>query len=659
MAASDPPLFFLSANAPVASADQIARFESELGSVATVPNTRATSIMASQVDQKVVSVDGTILASEDRRMGEKNSAVITMHLVVERVLMDDADGCPAEDLVTFENAPFPSLMTTKALQAPDKQLIAMPRIIDLDAKDGTVATKLVPLTYINASYFKKATDEETLSAASVPVGTRVRLTGVTSKLAATKKNTGFACVNFKKFNVLDLCDNPTDAPARISKAMQKPSFLAWQALEAAQMVGGLKHMVAESPLVGSDLAQMSTEYRKGVAACLEKKTVDLQDCKVGVGEKYESEFCSAGNRAVLSTRVIELLNGECVDSFTSISVVHDNGTTRIPFHHRVRSPASSHPSVMKELCHMSSDVKMVVVPHVVQVDVDKTFVKFYAALGYAVPGKRGQQALEASVRPIYGDNPFSANFGIKMSLKALAVTFATRSMRKATMLCKELMPFADFIVSAPAYPREAKESVFSDDAGGLNWSDLFTLNMPLTLSKTSLLLTCEYIKSRFGGGEANIESNEVDVGDMIPLPDKMSPPVPSLRRFGYASCSEGGTFSTVRNSKADRLPPGCDTLEFRCVFVGVTEAIKNDPKLATDTNAAEKYLDDVFKVKPDAPEESSSELLKQTVLYAVASVSVKQQKHPRDDAANGDAVSGDEGAANTVPTPVPKKLKKK
>ena len=656
-----PTLFKLDADAPVASAEEMARFTSDLSSVSTVSTTKATAVMASQVDQKVVSVDGTVVSSEDRRMGDKGSPAISMRVIVERVHKDDADGNPAEDLVSYTGAPFETLLTTEGLKHPDKAMVAMPRVINTTISEGVVGVKMVPLAYIDASYFKNAKDGDDLSAASVPIGTRVRLTGVTAKIAGgTKKSSGAAVVNFKKFNILELCDNPINAPDRIEKAMAKPGFRAWQAMEAVPMVGGLENMVSVAPLVGSDLSEMTSNYREGVVQSLDEKATSLAPLKVGVGEKYETEFCSPANLAVISSRALDLRDNGT--PFMPLGAVHDNGIVKIPFHHHVRSPAESHPEIMKKLADMPDEAKMLVVPHVTQVNVDKTFVKMFLALGYVVPGKRGLQAVKAGQRPIFGDDPFTPACGVKMSLKGLAVMFGTHALSKATYLAKELLPFADFFVSVPSYGREAGESVFGDDSGGLNWSDLFTLNMPTTLAKTALLLTPEYVQSRFGGGESNIESEEPASNDVCPLPEKNSPMPPSLRRLGFMPASEGGTYSMARNAKPDRLPPGCTAIEYRLVFDGVADAIAKDPSLAIDAAEAEKFLNTKFNVNPDAPEESSAELLKKTVLYAVAVDPAKRAREVTDSASTDD-VSGDEGssapAAAMAPPAVPAAKKPK
>ena len=272
-------LFKLARDAPVASAEDAARFMSELKSVSAVWSTKPTAVMASMVNQTSVVVEGTVLSSEDRRVGDKGSPTIGMKIIVEKVKSDSQDGSPADDLVSPPACPFSMLLSTKVANHPDDAKVAMPRVVDLAVASGMSSVKLAPLVYVNTSYFKGPKDDD-LCAASVPSGTRVRLTGVMAKIAA---KTGTVCINIKKFNVIDLCDNPVDAHERIAKAMNKPLFLSWQAMETTGMVGGIEHIVKTAPVVGSDIADMIRECREGVRQCLDAKSISLAAVEVGKG----------------------------------------------------------------------------------------------------------------------------------------------------------------------------------------------------------------------------------------------------------------------------------------------------------------------------------------------------------------------------------------
>ena len=613
-------LFVLPTDAPVANKQKTSTYFSKLKTAAGDIGPRATSVSGSTTNQPMVSATGVVLSSEDSTIGA--SPVVRLRVIVETV--QGVEG--ALDAIATKP---PCLLTTRKTSNPKDEKVALPRTFD-----GGV--KAAPLTYIETSYFKGAKDEG-LSAAGVPPGSRIKMTGVT---AVTSKKTGHAFFNIKRYDVLDACTDPSDAYLRVYQAISRASFQNWQALELAGVAGGLSGLLDAAPLIGTDMIFAADAFKQALASGLDATVAAQQSALAGAGEAFETRVLDDVTSAAFTARAAELRE---LDREASFITIHQNGDVpKVPIATEARPPSSDLPSSVEFVTELDTGAKFSAVPVVTQVQVKGKAIEMFVSFVQILPGQRALQAIEAGMEAVYGADPITPGIAIKGSLKSLAVTLGTKSTAKATMAANEMLPYAAFCAVVPAHPREAGDSIFTDGAGGLNFADFFSLDMPSTLAMMALPVSAEFVKAAYGGGEATLTPEDIDPADEIPPPTGFQvPPVPSLKRSAYVAISE--SITALNKLDGPRLPVSKQTLTFRVVFDGVADAIKHTPSLGNDVTAAEAYLTNKFKATPDGTTLEQL-LMSNTLLYAVA---IGEPKRPREEPSSSDG-SGTEDTPPSV-----------
>lgn len=592
--------FTLPTDAPLADAAQVQAYNSSLKTAAAAePSARPTTISVSTTAQPSVSCDGVVFAARDEVT--KNGA----KLVKIQVLVTSVDGSGEADIGglpfdTVQSSMGPLIAATKKVDNPSKALIAMPRCIK--------GTQLAHTRYLTIGYFKNDRDGDDVTAANVPPGSRIKLTGVTFDT----KQTGEVETKCKRFDVTRACRDPVAAKTAILSALGTPETEMMTALELVPCVGGVEKIGEQCLLLANTLAESVAELRTSTATGVRDMTTRLNGILAGDGEKYATAALPEDTKLELEQAAAQM---EQAPFEAPVSALFGTPASP-PLVFSGYAPGTHGPEIV---CNPSGGgahgVSVYARPVVTHVEVSLTqssntgMATLYVAPVLALSGDLALAGLAASQNVVFNaDGGRNPNFAMKLSLKNLAPMFGTTSLPKTMMAARETLMHGRFLASLPVYPRSRDDAIFQDKSAGSNFANFFDFgDLRDTLELVGMPLSIAYVREAYARGEGAISEQEVQARDKVADP-QWTVLAPSLARSGAMPISE----KTVLLNRLEQEHPN---LTYRVLLEGGVEAIAADPELRTSTDKAEAFMRAKFTGNAAAVEKA---LCTQTILYACA-----------------------------------------
>lgn len=610
--------FSLPADAPLADATKIHAYNSSLKkSAAAEPEVRPTTISASTTAQPSVSCDGVVFASRDEllKSGAKKLMIQVLVTSVDGESNTDT-GLPFD---TTQSSMGPLIIATKKVENPSKALIAMPRCIN--------STQLAHTRYLTIHYFKNDRDGDDVTAANVPPGSRIKITGLTFDT----KSTGEVETKCKRFDVTRSCHDPVEAKSVILAALGTPQTELMNALELVPCVGGVEKIGEQCLLLANRLAEEAAVLRTSTATGVRDMVKRLDGILAGDGEKYATAALPAGVKTEIDHACTQLENAPFEAPVSSIFRAPANP----PLVFDGYAPGTQGPEISYNSSGGASGVAVYARPHVTHVTVSSQSSNTGMAMIYAAPvitlsGDHALAGLEAGQKIAFNAYCKKPNIALKLCLRNLAPMLGTVSLLKTRMAACETLKYGSFLASLPVYPRSSDDVVFQDKSA--QFATFFDFgDLRDTLELVGLPVSIEYVREAYARGEGAISEPGIQARDKVADPQWIVIP-PSLARTGAAPISEKTTL-------LNRLEQENPNLTYRVLLEGGTEAIAADAELRTSTDKAEAFLRGKFTGAPAVVEKA---LMTTTILYACAPRAVPDDTSVKPDEA---ASSADESPA--------------
>ena len=575
---------------------------------------KITTTTSSQNAQPCASVIATVFSSEDETQKGADGHARTVLRVRAIVTTTQAGQC--FDCLPLGSS-FGAFFTTSKTVNPRQEMIQMPR-----QHDGN--TTLMLGCYINCILFKR--EGMDLSAASVPVGSRVKLSGIVCE--ASKKSGMGAFLNAKRADVLQASDF-SEAISNIRLAMTRPAWKEMFAMEAVQCIGGYEVLQQRAPAVADALVGVATEMKTRIASEIESCVAKHAKTVVAEDKPYSTRLLGDSGASLkdAAAAILETARDAMPAEWLFRS---GDEPMRLPVVISSRIPDSTKlPDEIKMLDVLEDEARVSAVPVVYEVACDKGLVNIFVSLMYCVPGSGAIKILVAGQDPVLQgetDARCKPCIGIKLSVKHLSVLFNTKNIFKSSFVAEELLPHASMAFVPKLFERTFEDTVFGSEFGGLHFPDHFQLDMPSTLACTGVLVSKAFVEENYATSGV-IAPEDLEPANTVETCVKGQIPVaPILKKAGYSAITENTTVLATFN-ESSRLPPNKTHFEFRVVYKGCTDDISNAPSLLSDPDEAQKFILNKFATTEDL----KSHLMTHTVVYAVAASVSESGKRSSDE----------------------------
>lgn len=556
---------------------------------------------ANTTNQSFASLDAVVLSSYDNK--KDRIPKLEMKLVVYHVHNNKSD--PAMDIVDASGVV--ALMATNkmdqsATASGDK--IQMPRTLSEE-------TSMAALGYARIGIAQHP-GKQNITAASVPMGTKVRLSNVVGKLIKSERDpSGTVFVNAKSVTVIGEADDAIDGFYNLEVAMQSAYQKQYALMASPPMFGGIEGLVNAYPYLGTLIETTRQRVQTAMAAQLKTKASLLDGVVAGKDTSYETPVLpSTCDIEDAAEQIGALPDGSTLSDI----LASRGGVLQLPILVQGLNPGATLPDAIAPGMKLSkTDTDAALHAHVTLVEVRGDLVKVFLKPTLALCGEEARDAIGYSHAPAT-DLPGPA-LCYKKSLKDMAVVLDTRSHSVADWLVKELMPRADQIAVMPVYPREIGDRVFGDYAAGVNWASSLVINVPSAIRRAGFPVSMEFSKE-FSGGSDTITELDIDESDVILPPSGQE--VPSkvmLRVSGYLAVNQRST--NIARLVDGRLPASKQSLTYHVVFPGSAEEKANKNM---STQESEEALRAKF-----GDGDLADNLMANTVLYAIANETADEE----------------------------------
>lgn len=569
-----------------ASQVDVASFAERLLATKATSSFQPTAALANTTNQSFLSVDAVVLSASEAKLGPNASPALKLQLLVYRV-KDDASDPAIDNIGDFLAG------TDKVVKPEDMKddKLAMPRVLRKE-------TRLVPLNFLELSLFHQ-TGKPQPAAATLPLGTKVRLSGLTASVGKTGEGPIF--VNAKSVTAISEVDDAIDGFEAVACALSCRYTQDHAKLAALPLFGGVETLVEKYPFLGTVVEEERSVVQKHIANALASTASRLDGKAAGEGTAYETPVLPEGcDLAALAEKTAKHAEG------TSLATLLGNQPVlQLPMLVEGTVPGEKFPRSLS--CIMddaASGATTRLVTHVVAVEVVGFNTKIYLKPTLALLGENARDALSFQQAPIT-DLPGGA-LAVRKSQKELGIVFGCPSQKLTKMLSEVLLPVADMAVVAPAHHRDFGDSIFGDGAGGVNWATSLTIDVPSGVKRVGLELSRDFVKEFYGGGSDTITELDVDPSDILPAPTGMNLPCRVIMKSsGFAAINQKST--NLSRLDGPRLPPGKQNVRFFAVFDGCGQIAKGtleENEAAIKTRFSDGDLMD--------------KLMSNTVLYALS-----------------------------------------
>ena len=568
----------------------------------TVTDFKPVATAVNHTGQAFTSVNAVVVAATDKKIGEHNTPVLQLGVLVRQVCDDSQD--PVFDLVnqTYQ-------IPTIKIQGEEKK--QYPRYI------GPGDVRMIPIrAFVDVQIRKSSNPKDVfLSASDVPHGTHVKITGI---MATSKSHNVY--MNAKSVIVIKEVEDRFSGFDALQDCFCNAHTSTLHAMIASSLLGGINNMISQAQYMGSILYKKLEDHRVETADALCELASRLDGKVVGEGETWATSILKQPSDVLELAETIR--SGEL-----AVTTITNNGpTVPLPLLFEARKPWEVNPPSMQNLLVSSSDSDFTVAADITLVEVSGYLAKIYFNVAIGLNGASGRDAIAHSQSPILrADGPVGL---IRRSMKDLAVDFDTRSIVKATMATKEILPHARIISVVPARFREWGDRAFSDG----DWATRFVVDVASGIRMAGLPVSLDFCRE-YADGDVVISEHVPDAKDVVPVstgPD--APAVVRLKFSGYSALTE--TNSNLNRLDGPRLPSTCKSVSFFVVFEGGAQLLCKDPELASDINKSEAAVRAWANSNVSSNYPLEQVLVNKTLLYAVADKSdgespgenVKKQK---------------------------------
>lgn len=609
--------------------DAVAGFAERLRTEAHADAFVPAAALPNSTNQTFAAVDGVVLSASDAKLGANGSPALKLSVLVYRIKDDALD--PAVDLAGKY------ILGSEKVQKPDSMRddkIAMPRQLRNEVK-------LVPLSYLEVSLFHQVGKPQPPSA-SLPLGTKVRLSGITASPGKTGE--GPIYINAKAVTVISEVDDAQDGFSNVAAVLASDHAQEFAAIAGLPLFGGVQSLVEKHPFLGTITEALREEVQASLAKTLAGAAKRLMGKAAGEGTPYEAPVlrpeCELEGYA---DKVAKLAEGSSLaEMLGNAPVLH------LPMLVEGVYPGEKFPrSLASIMDDAPSAAKTRFVAQTTSVDVQGHNVKVFLKPTLALLGEHARDALSFEQDALTAlPGPALA---FKKSLKELAVVFDTRSQPVAEMLVKTLVPHCDIALVAPAHMRDHGDRLFGDGAAGVNWAAAAVFDVPSGIRKAGMEVTAGFVKE-FSGGSDTITELDLDAKDMIQPPTGQNLPTRvAMKINGFLAVSQRST--NVQRLEGPRLPPSKQVLKYFVVFPGCTDI----PKGTLEDNEA------AIRAKY-AGGDLTEKLMADTVLYAVCEGEGRKREldeSPPTSELDEEATQTDEIQQDEEPAGEPARKKKK
>jgi len=541
--------------------------------------------LPNSTNQTFTAVDSVVVSASDAKLGATSSPALKLSLLVYRVKDDALD--PAVDLAGKY------LIGSEKVHKPDAmrdEKVAMPRQLRNEVR-------MAPLSYVEVSLFHQPGKPQP-SAASLPLGTKVRLSGMSASPGKTGE--GPIYINARAVTVISEVDDAQDGFDNVASVLSSDHVQNFAALAGLPLFGGVQTLVEKHPFLGTVLEGLRSDAQNELAKTLADAAKRLTGKAAGEGTPYEAPVMRPEcELEAYADRVVKLAEGSPLAEMLGNAPV-----LQLPMLIEGLRPAEKFPrSLGTILSDAPAGAKTRLVAQVTSVDIVGHNVKIFVKPTIALLGEVARDALGFG-QDALTDLPGPA-LAAKKSLKELAVIFDTRSQRMAEMLVKTLVPHCDIALIAPAHLRDHGDRLFGDGAAGVNWAAGMVFDVPSGIRRVGVEVSAGFVKE-FSGGSDTVTELDLDAKDMIPAPTGQNlPSRVAMKISGFLAANQRST--NVARLEGPRLPPGKQTVEFFVVYPGCGDVSTRSLQENEDAVRARFAGGDLME-----------KLMAETVLYAVA-----------------------------------------
>lgn len=541
-----PPLFDV-ATATKLSGEDTAAAAKQFGETLKRKKTESTltdflpvSAPQNHTGQTFTGVHAIVIGASDAKLGERGTPTLKLSAFVRGVCDDLQD--PVFDLVN-SNYQIP------VVKAQGGEVKQYPRYIP----DGDV--RMVPVgCFVDVSIFPSSNSKDApLSASDLPIGTHVKLTGLTANAKSSGCEPRFPrphgpshhvlCVdrlylNAKSVVVVRDVEDIFEGMDALQAGFSNTQTSLAMAMAACSLLGGVKNVLAQASYLGTKLYTHLHKHQSDTAAALESLAARMEGKVIGEGETWSSP--------VLCKKPLQALAQKIIEGDLSVGSISGYGApVPLPLLFEARKPWDVHPPRVQDLLVSETDNEFTTAASMVLVDVAGSLCKMYASLLLSPPrctalvtpsvtrfryynvavgltGEGGVTALAYGQKPLLrGEGPVGL---LKQSMKNIAIRADTRSMVKATMAAKEILPHARIVTVVPARLREWGDRAFSDGDWGLKT----VIDFASGIRAAGLPVSSAFCRE-FAGGESIISEFVPDSKDTVDPP--IGPDAPSPVRL--------------------------------------------------------------------------------------------------------------------------------
>lgn len=196
----------------------------------------------------------------------------------------------------------------------------------------------------------------------------------------------------------------------------------------------------------------------------------------------------------------------------------------------------------------------------------------------------------------------AAGMATQMSLRDLAHTLGSMHREKAMFAGKELLPIAEMVIWARLFAKSPAESGLTSE-----FPQTWAIDVPKTLGYSSFLVSEAWVKEHLCGGASQYVPDAIKADDKLELPKNVSE-MPSFLEMGYQELTYSGwKLSNLAVVKGYAR-------EFRVVFEGCVDALRQEPTLATDSA---KAIERISTLAAASETEIGTFLSQSCLVYAV------------------------------------------
>ena len=173
---------------------------------------------------------------------------------------------------------------------------------------------------------------------------------------------------------------------------------------------------------------------------------------------------------------------------------------------------------------------------------------------------------------------------------------------------QEIIPVAEMVIWAQIFAKNPHEDGIASE-----FPQIWAIDIPKTLAYASFLVTEAFVKEHLCGGATQYVPDAVKLDDKLELPKGVSD-MPQFNESAYQELTyTGWKFSNLSTPKGYQR-------EFRVLYQGAVDALRQDPSFAKDSTKAIEHLQTLsvaFAEETNGENDMGVFLSKNCLVYAV------------------------------------------